>query len=146
MTRNTLQIGADIGGTFTDIVFQFADGRLEKRKVETTPDDFGRAIVESVTAFLAEKGLGGDSVGEILHATTVATNAILERRGAKTALVTTEGFRDVLELRRIRIPFSYDLSWAKPYLDEAREQIARGESISLEEFNAEVDKRLAKLR
>ena len=49
-----------------------------------------------------------------MHATTVATNAILERTGARTALITTEGFRDVLELRRIRIPFAYDLGWEKP--------------------------------
>ncbi|MGE0502282.1 MAG: hydantoinase/oxoprolinase family protein [Rhizobiaceae bacterium] len=114
MSATTLQVAADIGGTFTDIVFQYGDGRLDKRKVQTTPDDFGRAIVEGVIAYLVEKGITVGEVSEILHATTVATNAILERRGAKTALVTTEGFRDVLELRRIRIPFSYDLSWAKP--------------------------------
>jgi len=131
-----LQVGADIGGTFTDLVFQFSDGRLEKRKVQTTPDDFGRAIVDGVVSFLEEKALPGECVREILHATTVATNAILERRGAKVALVTTEGFRDVLELRRIRIPFSYDLSWAKPepmamreFRFEARERIAADGTI-----------------
>jgi N-methylhydantoinase A len=131
MNGEVLQVAADIGGTFTDIVFQFADGRLEKRKVETTPDDFGRAIVEGVTAWLAGKGLTGGGVHEVLHATTVATNAILERRGAKTALVTTEGFRDVLELRRIRIPFSYDLSWSKP------------EPMAEREFRFEVKERIA---
>ena len=125
-----LKVAADIGGTFTDLVFQWADGTLDKRKVQTTPDDFARAIVEGVAGFLRENGLGGAAVDEILHATTIATNAILERRGAKTALVTTEGFRDVLELRRIRIPYSYDQSWSKPapmvereFRFEARERV-----------------------
>ena len=75
-------------------------------------------------------------MSEIVHATTVATNAILERRGARTALVTTDGFRDVLELRRIRIPFSYDLGWEKPaplverYLRfEVRERIDRDGAV-----------------
>jgi N-methylhydantoinase A len=136
MTAAFLQVGADIGGTFTDLVFQFSDGTVEKRKVQTTPDDFGRAIVDGVTAFLAEKGLSGENIFEVLHATTVATNAVLERRGAKVGLITTEGFRDVLELRRIRIPFSYDLSWEKPapmatreYRFEAKERIAADGSV-----------------
>jgi len=131
MTAQKLQVAADIGGTFTDIVFQYGDGTLDKRKVPTTPDDFGRAIVEGVIDYLDDKRIAHGDVSEILHATTVATNAILERRGAKTALITTEGFRDVLELRRIRIPFSYDLSWAKPepmaereHRYEARERVA----------------------
>ena len=111
---NSVQVGADIGGTFTDLVFLADDGTLDKRKVATTPDDFGRAIVQAVAAWLEDRGLSPARVTEVLHATTVATNAILERRGARVALFTTEGFRDVLELRRIRIPHSYDLSWEKP--------------------------------
>ena len=103
----------DIGGTFTDLVFLTTDGRLQKRKVSSTPQDYAEAIVAGI-----EDALGTDDirphVQEIVHATTVATNAILERRGARTALITTHGFRDVLELRRIRIPLSYDLGWEKP--------------------------------
>ena len=106
-----LQVAADIGGTFTDLVFRFPDGTLDKCKVPTTPQDFGRAIVEGVLRYLLQRGLTASAVTEVLHATTVATNAILERSGSKVALITTEGFRDVLELRRIRIPLSYDLSW-----------------------------------
>lgn len=131
-----LKVAADIGGTFTDLVFQWADGSLDKRKVQTTPDDFARAIVEGVAGFLQENGLHGVAVEEVLHATTIATNAILERRGAKTALVTTEGFRDVLELRRIRIPYSYDQSWSKPapmvereFRFEARERVGADGSV-----------------
>jgi N-methylhydantoinase A len=109
----SLRIGADIGGTFTDLVFLRPDGKLDRRKVPSTPDDYARAITEGIAAYRAEM-LSGEAVDEVAHATTVATNAILERRGARTALLTTEGFRDVLELRRIRIPLSYDLGWQKP--------------------------------
>ncbi len=109
----TLRIGADIGGTFTDLVFLRPDGLLDRRKIPSTPDDYARAITEGIAVYRREK-LSGQEVDEVAHATTVATNAILERRGARTALLTTEGFRDVLELRRIRIPLSYDLGWQKP--------------------------------
>lgn len=108
-----MRIGVDIGGTFTDLVFLRPDGRLDRRKVPSTPDDYARAILEGIAAELAAAGEAA-GIGEIVHATTVATNAVIERRGARTALITTENFRDVLELRRIRIPLSYDLGWAKP--------------------------------
>ncbi|UHL63895.1 hydantoinase/oxoprolinase family protein [Paralcaligenes sp. KSB-10] len=109
-----LRVGADIGGTFTDLVFACPDGSLHKRKVPSTPADYSRAIIDGISAFCTEYRLSPAKIGEVVHATTVATNAILERKGARTALLTTEGFRDVLELRRIRIPMSYDLGWQKP--------------------------------
>ena len=109
-----LRIGADIGGTFTDLVFLCADGTLHKRKQPSTPADYSEAIIKGVTAFCEEQRSLPSQVTEIVHATTVATNAILERKGARSALLTTAGFRDVLELRRIRIPMSYNLSWQKP--------------------------------
>lgn len=106
-----LRIGVDIGGTFTDLVVHMPDGRLMKRKLSSTPDDYARAIVDGIVDAVGDVVV---DIDEIVHATTVATNAILERQGARTALITTEGFRDVLELRRIRIPLSYDLGWEKP--------------------------------
>jgi N-methylhydantoinase A len=109
-----VNVGVDIGGTFTDLVFAHADGRLARRKVSSTPDDYARAIIEATRGYCRAQGLAASDVAEVVHATTVATNAVLERRGARTALLTTEGFRDVLELRRIRIPLSYDLAWEKP--------------------------------
>lgn len=112
--EHPLRVGVDIGGTFTDIVFVMADGTLHKRKVPSTPADYSTAIIEGISAFCAEHGIAASRIAEVQHATTVATNAILERKGARTALLTTEGFRDVLELRRIRIPMSYDLDWQKP--------------------------------
>ncbi len=111
---SALRVGVDIGGTFTDLVFVRPDGLLDRRKRPSTPADYSRAIVEGIADYCAELALSGKEVREVVHATTVATNAILERRGAHTGLVTTEGFRDVLELRRIRIPLAYDLGWKKP--------------------------------
>lgn len=108
------RIGADIGGTFTDLVFLHPDGIIHKRKVPSTPPDYARAIIDGVLAYFREQQLSASAADEVVHATTVATNTILERKGAKTALITTEGFRDVLELRRIRIPLSYDIDWQKP--------------------------------
>ena len=109
-----LSVAADIGGTFTDIVFSRPDGILDRRKVPTTPDNPARAIVDGVLAYCTEQGFDPACIAEVAHATTVATNAILERRGVRAALITTDGFRDVLELRRIRVPLSYDLTWEKP--------------------------------
>ncbi|MBM3531016.1 MAG: hydantoinase/oxoprolinase family protein [Alphaproteobacteria bacterium] len=109
-----LRVGVDIGGTFTDFVFVRPDGKLDRRKRPSTPADYALAIVEGVAEYCAEAGTPAGAVVEIVHATTVATNAILERKGARTGLLATEGFRDVLEFRRIRIPFAYDLSWEKP--------------------------------
>ena len=114
MSSSQLRVGVDIGGTFTDLVFVTPDGLLHKRKVPSTPGDYSRAIVDGIVAFCKELNTPGSAIGDVVHATTVATNAILERKGAQTALLTTEGFRDVLELRRIRIPMSYDLGWEKP--------------------------------
>ncbi|HVB16969.1 MAG TPA: hydantoinase/oxoprolinase family protein, partial [Stellaceae bacterium] len=111
--ETTTRVGVDIGGTFTDLVFLGPDGRLDRRKVPSTPDDYARAILEGI-ASCRTAAANGAEIGELAHATTVATNAVLERRGARTALLTTENFRDILELRRIRIPLSYDLAWKKP--------------------------------
>ncbi len=110
----SVRIGIDIGGTFTDIVCLDADGRIRVRKVSSSPDDYARAIIEGVRALARETGLAGRDVAEVLHGTTVASNAILEGRGARTGLVTTRGFRDVLEIRRLRMPRLYDLGWEKP--------------------------------
>jgi N-methylhydantoinase A len=108
------RVGVDIGGTFTDIVCLGADGAVHTRKVASTVDDYARGIVEGLRALLAERGLTPAAAAEVLHGTTVASNAILEGRGARTGLVTTRGFRDVLEIRRLRMPRLYDLRWEKP--------------------------------
>ena len=113
-TQNLIRIGADVGGTFTDIIVINARGELWTHKVPSTPPNFEQAILQAVDHLLNIAGLSGQAVTEVAHGTTVATNAVLEHRGARTALITTQGFRDVLELRRIRAPQMYDLFFDKP--------------------------------
>jgi N-methylhydantoinase A len=109
-TETSSRIGVDVGGTFTDVILQQDDGRTTIRKLLSTPPNYDAAVVEAVTGLTG----GANGVGAVVHGTTVATNAVLERRGALTALITTAGFRDVLELRRLRIPRMYDPFWRKP--------------------------------
>lgn len=111
---DSLRISADIGGTFTDIAFLRNDGVLITRKILSTPDDFARAVVMGILELINEINEPPESFSEVLHGCTVATNAILESKGAKTALITTKGFRDVLEMRRIRMPVLYDPLYVKP--------------------------------
>ncbi|MEX2159593.1 MAG: hydantoinase/oxoprolinase family protein [Dehalococcoidia bacterium] len=99
-------LGVDVGGTFTDFVL-WQDGVLSVYKRPSTPDDPSRGVLEG----LAEAGW---QVEEVVHGSTVATNAVLERRGAKTALITTRGFRDVLEIGRQTRPELYDLEPSRP--------------------------------
>ncbi len=109
-----VRVAVDIGGTFTDIVLMSPDGVLSESKVSTTPDDPSRAVVDGLLALLRELRIAPGDVVEILHGTTVGSNTILQRSGAKTGLITTRGFRDVLEIGRIRMPEMFDLTWSKP--------------------------------
>ncbi|HEY3108855.1 MAG TPA: hydantoinase/oxoprolinase family protein, partial [Chloroflexota bacterium] len=106
-------MGVDVGGTFTDVVLAAGD-RLVVAKLLSTPGDYGQAIVEGTLAAAREAALEPASLGELVHGTTVATNAILELKGARTGLLTTRGFRDLLEVRRMRVPRLYDPLWEKP--------------------------------
>jgi N-methylhydantoinase A len=126
-----VRLGVDIGGTFTDIVLARADGTVLVSKVSSTPDDPGRAVVSGIAALLTTAGVPPADVVEIVHGTTVASNTILQKKGARTGLLTTRGFRDVLEIGRIRTPDLFDLTWEKPApLVERR-------------FRQEVDERIA---
>ena len=108
------RIGVDIGGTFTDIVLLAEDGTVATRKVSSSVDDYARAIMEGVASLVAEHAIDGADIAEVVHGTTVASNALLERKGARTGLIGTRGFRDVLEIRNLRMPRLYDLAWEKP--------------------------------
>ena len=114
------RVGIDIGGTFTDLVLLGDAGRALTVKVPSTPDDYSRSIAESLEVALPRIGVSGQEIDEVIHGTTVATNALLEKRGVRTGLVTTAGFRDVLEIRRLRMPRLYDLRWQKPEALAAR--------------------------
>jgi N-methylhydantoinase A len=109
-----LRIAADVGGTFTDIAHVTDDGTVACHKLPSTTGSYASAVVNGVNALCESLTLDLGKVQAVLHGCTVATNAILERKGARTALLTTRGFRDVLELRRIRVPRLYDPLWQKP--------------------------------
>jgi N-methylhydantoinase A len=104
-----VRVGVDVGGTFTDLVV-LADGELRFAKVPSTPADQSTGVMSA----LAVVGADARAVAAFAHGTTVATNALLERRGARTALLTTEGFRDVLEIARQARPALYDLRKPPP--------------------------------
>ncbi len=108
------RLGVDVGGTFTDLVLVAPDGRALTRKVLSTSANYAEAIISGTTALLAAAGLSPSVVGDVIHGTTVATNAILERRGARTGLITTAGFRDLLEIGRLRLARLYDLDFERP--------------------------------
>ncbi len=145
----SLRVGIDIGGTFTDLVAIDGDGRVRTHKTASTPHDYGEGIVEGLRALLAD----GATVGEVLHGTTVGSNTVLEGKGARTGLITTKGFRDILEIRDLRMPVLYDLHWTKPRaLVERRlrlevvEKLRPDGSVSVKLDMASVDAAIAMLR
>jgi N-methylhydantoinase A len=108
-------IGVDVGGTFTDFtVFDLTDGKLYHFKQSSTPDDPSRSIVSGIKRSMEELGLTGDEIVYLAHGTTVATNALIERNIAPTGLITTEGFKDLMEIGSQRRPGLYDLLKPKP--------------------------------
>ena len=107
------RIGVDVGGTFTDIVLEHGDA-LTTAKVLTTPDAPDDAVLAGVDDVLARAGADPGAVELLIHGTTLATNAIIERKGARTALVTTEGFRDVLDIGYESRYDQYDIMIEKP--------------------------------
>src|SRR5439155_22216622 len=103
------RLGVDIGGTFTDVALESA-GRRFSAKILTTPEAPERAVLEVIGTVLREAGIAPGDLAIIIHGTTLATNAIIERKGAKTALVTTEGFRDTIEIRHENRFEQYDVN------------------------------------
>src|SRR5437588_1207287 len=104
------RVGVDIGGTFTDVaLIDDASGQIGVAKVPTTPRDFAQGVLAALEMAMQRYGLAAADVGLLSHATTIVTNAILQEKGARAALITTRGFRDVLELRRSARANLYDL-------------------------------------
>jgi N-methylhydantoinase A len=124
------RVGCDIGGTFTDIILQLPDGRLHINKTSTTAQDPGKAVVDGIRMVLDQARVPPDTISEIVHGTTTASNTILQRVGARTGVLTTRGFRDVLEIGRIRTPTMFDVSWNKP------------EPLAPRRYRREIDERI----
>src|SRR5262249_48096602 len=112
--ESNYRVGVDIGGTFSDIVLLGSDGTVHTEKISSSVDNYAHAIVTGLRRVLAERGIAPSSLEEIRHGTTVASNAILEHKGAKVGLITTKGFRDLLEIRTLRMPRLYDIAGEKP--------------------------------
>ena len=108
-----VRLGVDIGGTFTDVVLE-KDGVPFSIKVLTTYSAPENAIIDGMHQVCAKAGVTPAQIDQIIHGTTLATNALIERRGAKTALITTEGFRDVIEMRTESRFEQYDLNLNLP--------------------------------
>ncbi len=107
----SVRIGADVGGTFTDLyMLDDEHHRYAALKVPTTPADPSVGIVSGILRLLASRGIPKDAMTHLIHGTTVATNTVLQRNGSRTGLITTSGFRDVLEIARQRRPDLYDLT------------------------------------
>ena len=134
-----VRVGADVGGTFTDVVLLTPDDHLVTAKVPTT-DDQSEGVLDGVRKACAKADLEPDAIGAFSHAMTVSTNALLEEDGARTALVTTVGFRDVLEIGRQDRPALYDLDAEKPDpLVPRRRRFEVAERATPEGIEQEVD-------
>jgi N-methylhydantoinase A len=113
MTARNYLVGIDVGGTFTDVLaYDRYDGHILQAKVPSYPGEQWRGVLDALAAL----GIEGSAVSAFVHGTTIATNALLERKGAKTGLVTTEGFRDVLEIGKTRRLTGglFDAAWVRP--------------------------------
>src|SRR5262245_10094982 len=147
--RSRLRLAVDIGGTFTDIaIFDERTGKLAFAKVLSTP----RHLVEGISAGVEKTGIAYADVGLFLHGSTIAINTILERTGARTALITTEGFRDVYEIGRINRPDAYNLFFQKhePLVEralrfEARERVLSDGEIETPLEDSEIEALAEKL-
>jgi len=111
---NSARLSVDIGGTFTDLVLLRSDGASFSAKVSSTPEAPEDALVTGMLEVLAAAELRPEALTEVLHGTTVGSNTLLQKLGARCGLITTRGFRDVLEIGRLRTPGMFDLTWDKP--------------------------------
>src|SRR6266581_2255150 len=133
------RIGVDIGGTFTDLVWvDDATGAVKVGKLLTTPKDPSQAVEQGVVTLLADAGGAAAEVRSVIHGTTLATNALIERKGARTGLLTTAGFRDAVEIGRERKYELYDLFIempkplvARPWRREAKERLAPDGTVEI---------------
>jgi N-methylhydantoinase A len=128
-------IGVDVGGTFTDIVYcDMSSNELAIHKVSTTSDDPSRAILQGIAEICAENGVSPGAIDYVLHGTTTATNAVLENKGARTGMVTNEGFRDIVHIARHQRVEHYsirqELPWqSRPLAPRRYRKVVKGRLI-----------------
>jgi N-methylhydantoinase A len=152
MTKGPYAIGLDIGGTFTDLVLLDRDGGTEVHKLLTTPDNPADAALQGVADLLRESGVGIGEVDLLVHSTTLVTNALTQQQGATTGLITTRGFRDILEMRNEHRYDIYDLflEWPPPLVPRERrltvnERVLRDGTVLVEPDEDEIGRVVARL-
>ena len=152
MASKTIRAGADIGGTFTDVVLEVGEATYSTKVLTTysAPED---AIIDGLQQVCAKAGIAMSEIGQLIHGTTLATNALIERRGAKTAFITTEGFRDVIEMRTESRFEQYDLNLVLPLpliprdrRFTLKERVDAGGNILIALDGAEIEALVEKLR
>jgi N-methylhydantoinase A len=129
-SRRGYRVGIDIGGTFTDFALLDPRGRVRFGKVLTTPDDPLRGLLDGLRAILADAKVSPKRLAHLLHGTTLITNAVIERKGARTALLTTAGFEDVLKPRGPSVNASSALPSARFCPTSSRRSSSRRPSTS----------------
>mgnify|MGYP000234333351 CR=1 FL=1 len=128
-------VGVDVGGTFTDVMYSDTVGRrMMIHKVPTTGDDPSRGVMTGILELCERNGIDAADIDYVFHGTTIATNAILEYRGAEAGMITTRGFRDIIHIGRHKRPFNFsiqqDLPWQKHSLVPRRHRLTVSERIS----------------
>jgi N-methylhydantoinase A len=128
-------VGVDIGGTFTDfMLYDTESGRMDVHKVRSTPDDPGRAMVSGLVELCGGAGVRPGEIDAVFHGTTIATNAVLEHKGAETGMLTTKGFRDVVHIGRHQRPQHYsimqDIPWqSRPFVKRRHRHVVSGRIV-----------------
>ena len=110
-----IRVGVDVGGTFTDIVLDRPGAPIVVHKVPSTPADQSEGVVRGVVEICRMAGIDPGAVDMVLHGTTVATNMVIERKGARVGMLTTRGFRDILQMARHKRPHNFSLQFDVPW-------------------------------
>ena len=126
---DTFRLGIDIGGTFTDaVLINEQSGEVRVLKVLSTPEAPWQAVITSLHQIAAAQGIAPSAIRYFVHGTTLSTNTVIERTGARTGLLVTEGFKDILEIGRMRVPDFYDL-----FTVPTRPLVQRGDVVEVPE-------------
>jgi len=147
-------LGIDIGGTFTDFsLFDTAAGTLTGLKVPSTPEEYSRGVEEGLARLVGEHGVDPGAIARVVHGTTIAVNTVIQRTGARLGLLVTDGFRDVLEIQRLRLPNPYDLEARRPLpliprarVVEIRERLLADGTVDIPLDEAQVVEAVRRLR
>ena len=114
------RMGVDVGGTFTDFIYVDDAGKIEVYKTSTTPENPSIGMMEGINAICDKLNLPHDAIDEIFHGTTIATNMVLEHKGARAGMITTKGFRDIIHIARHKRPTNFsiveDIPWQNAHV------------------------------